>query len=285
MSYETHTWESGETITAEKLNHIEDGIAECCSGGDVGYECTSEWVTLTDESVTTVADEDSYEGNLAYSTPITADTIKVTFDSVEYICNRRSTPNNNCEYGALWDDATESYDFSEFPFKVNSLSRGNLLVTETAGTYSVKIEAVEESVETSDCFKKAVKSVVNIPNIAIIHSSQLGTPSVDGVSRNNIAYTKCGDGTRDDVNMYLWDGMDSYNGEPIIYVVEDEPGNNFYFVSSFEQLELCAYDEEEDATGRNLGLKERTRALWLNGADDAKMLVSPNTQFYKYYLK
>lgn len=28
MSYETHTWESGETITAEKLNHIEDGIAD-----------------------------------------------------------------------------------------------------------------------------------------------------------------------------------------------------------------------------------------------------------------
>ena len=28
MSYEKHTWESGETITAEKLNHIEDGIAD-----------------------------------------------------------------------------------------------------------------------------------------------------------------------------------------------------------------------------------------------------------------
>lgn len=27
MSYEKQTWESGQTITAEKLNHIEDGIA------------------------------------------------------------------------------------------------------------------------------------------------------------------------------------------------------------------------------------------------------------------
>lgn len=30
MSYEKHTWETGETITAEKLNNLEDGVA---SGG------------------------------------------------------------------------------------------------------------------------------------------------------------------------------------------------------------------------------------------------------------
>ena len=28
MSYEKQTWVVGETITAEKLNHMEDGIAE-----------------------------------------------------------------------------------------------------------------------------------------------------------------------------------------------------------------------------------------------------------------
>lgn len=27
MSYEKQTWVTGETITAEKLNHMEDGIA------------------------------------------------------------------------------------------------------------------------------------------------------------------------------------------------------------------------------------------------------------------
>lgn len=31
MAYEKHTWSCGETVTAELLNHIEDGIAE--SGG------------------------------------------------------------------------------------------------------------------------------------------------------------------------------------------------------------------------------------------------------------
>ena len=28
MAYEKHTWETGETITAELLNHIEDGVGE-----------------------------------------------------------------------------------------------------------------------------------------------------------------------------------------------------------------------------------------------------------------
>lgn len=34
MSYEKHTWETGETITAEKLNNLEDGVAE--GSGDGG---------------------------------------------------------------------------------------------------------------------------------------------------------------------------------------------------------------------------------------------------------
>lgn len=33
MSYEKQTWSTGETITANKLNHIEDGIADGGSGG------------------------------------------------------------------------------------------------------------------------------------------------------------------------------------------------------------------------------------------------------------
>lgn len=31
MAYEKQTWETGELITADKLNHMEDGIAD--SGG------------------------------------------------------------------------------------------------------------------------------------------------------------------------------------------------------------------------------------------------------------
>ena len=33
MAYTKQTWQCGDTITADRLNHMEDGIAECCSGG------------------------------------------------------------------------------------------------------------------------------------------------------------------------------------------------------------------------------------------------------------
>ena len=32
MSYEKHTWETGETITAEKLNNLENGVASFSGG-------------------------------------------------------------------------------------------------------------------------------------------------------------------------------------------------------------------------------------------------------------
>lgn len=33
MAYEPTTWNCGDTITAEKLNKLENGLAECCGGG------------------------------------------------------------------------------------------------------------------------------------------------------------------------------------------------------------------------------------------------------------
>ena len=36
MAYDKYTWQTGEVITAEKLNHIEDGIADMEGGGSSG---------------------------------------------------------------------------------------------------------------------------------------------------------------------------------------------------------------------------------------------------------
>lgn len=33
MAYEKHTWVCGETITADKMNHLENGVAEGGGGG------------------------------------------------------------------------------------------------------------------------------------------------------------------------------------------------------------------------------------------------------------
>ena len=46
MAYEKHTWENGELITAEKLNHMEDGI-ESSGGGGGNYLDDVMWVNIT----------------------------------------------------------------------------------------------------------------------------------------------------------------------------------------------------------------------------------------------
>jgi len=50
MAYEKQTWQCGEAITADKLNHMEDGIANSGGGGAV-YRMT---VERTDVAIATL---------------------------------------------------------------------------------------------------------------------------------------------------------------------------------------------------------------------------------------
>lgn len=161
MSYQKHTWQCGEAITTEKLNHMEDGIADS-GGGSAGYECTEELVVLTEETVTTESSKIYTFGYLSYSKPIDADSLKVTFNGTEYTCPR----NADGSYGASYDESTDSADWSEYPFTLYSESDGggyvSTLYTESAGTYSIKIEAVTFNATVEPCFKSAVeKSLSN----------------------------------------------------------------------------------------------------------------------------
>lgn len=148
--YTPTTWANGDTVTAAALNNIEQGIANAGGGGS--------WTVLTDESVTTHTGIGSTVlGDLAYSEIITADTIKVTFNGTEYTCTKTAEGSENY-YGAEWSE--EGYDFSTYPFAIESRDdHSNYLLTETAGTYSIKIEA-PQSGGSSD-FSTAEVTVVN----------------------------------------------------------------------------------------------------------------------------
>lgn len=70
MSYEKHTWETGEVITAEKLNNIENGIDK------VGLPIIK--LAFTYEATTTITCETGYSAMREYlinsaSTPIILD--------------------------------------------------------------------------------------------------------------------------------------------------------------------------------------------------------------------
>lgn len=76
MAYDKHTWTCHEPITAERLNHIEDGIANAGGDCDCGFECEETLVTLTEETVTTAIDpeypDEAAFVDLAYSQLIDA---------------------------------------------------------------------------------------------------------------------------------------------------------------------------------------------------------------------
>ena len=52
MAYTKQNWECGDLITADKMNHIEDGIEDASSGGSeqiVVINFTSEWNSETQD--------------------------------------------------------------------------------------------------------------------------------------------------------------------------------------------------------------------------------------------
>lgn len=144
MAYTPINWQTGDTITAEKLNKMDN---------DWGVENTQ----LFSESITSVElTNDIYGVALTYSQLIDADTITVTFDGTEYVCNRIEAFDNHY-YGGFSESGP---DYSVYPFAIETKASGNTIFTETAGTYTVS--ASSDTVVCGDKFTKAVQSITGV---------------------------------------------------------------------------------------------------------------------------
>lgn len=121
----------------------------------LGYECEEDVQLLTNETITTASSGGDVVGNFTYSNFINADILDVTFDDVKYRCEKR-VDGLEVSYGT--DRAVG--DWSGCPFCIVSAPSGNKLYVETAGSYTVKVESVEVTIDTSECFEKAVENVV-----------------------------------------------------------------------------------------------------------------------------
>lgn len=163
MSYEPKEWACGDTITADDLNHIENGIAE--AGGDAGYECTETRTLLTDETCTFKALGPYQGAHLSYSDFIDADELFVTFDSVEYGPISKGVIDNGTYYGDVnIAEDEETVNFDRIPFMIGSSRQSSvgahtIVYAETGGEHTIKIEAIETVATTTPCFEKAVQSV------------------------------------------------------------------------------------------------------------------------------
>lgn len=150
---------------AEAINAI-TSVAGSSSGGDgcdcdPGYKVEETQMQLFNETVTTELDSESPDdpacGYFAYSTQITADTITVTFDGTDYVCEKFTMLGANA-YGG-WDD--DEVNFTDYPFVILSSPITNEIRTPTSGTHTVSVAGTSRSIETTPAFEAAVNSVAD----------------------------------------------------------------------------------------------------------------------------
>lgn len=123
-----------------------------------GYAIEStETVCVPQQSVTTAEQEGLISGNLTdiESLPKSGDTAIVTFDGVDY-----EVIVTEYDGTAMLGDVTEYVpDFTRYPFVINIIDLyGGVVVTETAGTYTVKVTKVTKAATVDDDFVEAVKT-------------------------------------------------------------------------------------------------------------------------------
>ena len=144
MAYTPINWQTGDTITAEKMNKMDNGW---------GTQLTQ----LFSESVTTADDGGMNVGTLVYSDTIDADSIVVTFNGTDYTCSRIDAF-GHYYYGGF---SQSGPDFSEYPFAIESSTSRNNIYTQTAGTYTVAVST--SGIVVSDDFCKAVGKGISVP--------------------------------------------------------------------------------------------------------------------------
>lgn len=130
--------------------------------GIAGYECSEDNILYADTDVTTRTEEEGEPafGEFAPTAIIDADSITVLFNGESYTVAKTVVGSENV-YGDL-SSQEEQPDFSNYPFLilVDLHEAIAVLVTENPGTYTIRISGTISSVDTTDCFKKAVQSLV-----------------------------------------------------------------------------------------------------------------------------
>lgn len=194
MSYTPINWQNGDTITAEKMNKMDNGWG--VSGGERTLICNETVATESQPPYGAV-------GTFSYSSEINEPQIIVTFDGVEYTCLYNIDING---YG--------SDDYSVFPFYIDYYDGANEIWTSTAGSYNVKIEEVSApSVEVSQNFVSAValQATLNETTYQEI---------VDALDAGRIVVIKNGNGAMEFVG-----GTDSLSTPLEVYAINVNSGD------------------------------------------------------------
>lgn len=137
-------------------------VARKLSGGGGGG---GSWTVLTEEAVTTVAGSRGNMGELSYIfTSEPPETLRITFDGTAYECEA-IVNGNNYLYGGIGPSGP---DFSQYPFAIQANAELITIFTETAGTYTVKLE--EQQGGGSSDFSTAQVTIIDNTSYEHEHS-------------------------------------------------------------------------------------------------------------------
>lgn len=194
MAYTPINWQTGDTITAEKMNKMDNGW---------GVQETQ----LFSETVTTAQSPYGYAAPLTYAfANIPPLTMTITLNGTDYNCTRQAQ-GNAFYYGA------PPMDFSTYPFTL-LIESSSIIMTQTAGTYT--ISAIGEVIEVSDGFSDAVKKSVNADSIPL--------NCVDGETTLN----EMGLARRNNQMMYFSDGQAFYFINDFVNAYDNPTAVTFY---------------------------------------------------------
>lgn len=186
--------------------------------GNSDYTITKSCVQLTEETLTTIPGDEFSVGFSNSFKLVPGDLYYVTFNGTKYECIAYGGE-KVCVVGANFTDL--GMDWSEYPFQICTNNESCILYTEQSGTYTVKVEHVEETVEITNDFKKVVNTVTSSQGYTEIHPINLiSLPCFKGY------------GTGNTINDYLSDGytvVDTGGRAPVYFIVKvtgDNPAVN-----------------------------------------------------------
>jgi hypothetical protein len=144
MAYTPINWQTGDTITAEKLNR--------CDNGWGASTTTNE---LYSGSMTVSAGGD---GGAVIQAAIAeqlsnASQAVITIDGTSYTCD-------GFDDGGFWTFGAPYNDYSEYPFSVYVDGLMTYFTNQNGGTYSIKITLSNVTIDISPDFAEAVSAVI-----------------------------------------------------------------------------------------------------------------------------
>ena len=150
MSYEKQTWETGDIISASKLNHMEDGIGN----NSLPYEPFEITITVTDGTYTSDKSIEDYNDWIVYGqiNPL----CKITVIDGEYTDEYYGYPTSYSSANGAFGVAFVIYDDTSINF-YNDGAGGNPTVKRSLEFYAMTgvgithhiVEIVNEGTETS----------------------------------------------------------------------------------------------------------------------------------------